>query len=51
MTGRYELKDRQNPTWKGQRYTSLVVAIKARRDSVPPGRFFLFDRVLRQEMR
>ena len=44
MATRYELKDTENPTWRGQRFNSLRVALRELRASIPPGRFVLIDR-------
>lgn len=45
MKLRYELKDTYNPQWKGQRFTALERALKARDEAVGnPGRFQVWDR-------
>ena len=44
MKLRYELKDREHPSWRGERFTTLERATKALRQSVPSGRFYLYDR-------
>lgn len=44
---RYEIKDTHNPTWKGQRFTSLDRAEREFAHTVgEPGRWELWDRDL-----
>lgn len=50
MTGRYEIKDSQNPQWKGQRRTSLEAAIKEAGLSFPQGRFYVYDRLMKERV-
>lgn len=49
-SSRYELKDSHYPEWRGMRFSSLDRAIKELRMSVPPGRFFIYDRQERKRV-
>jgi hypothetical protein len=46
MTGRYEIRDMEHPTWRGQRFTSEARARAELAHAVGrPGRWALIDRV------
>lgn len=50
MTGRYEIKDSVHPTWRGARRTSLEAAIREVELSFPKGRFYIYDRLMKERI-
>lgn len=50
MKGRYELKDSHHPEWRGTRSTTLERAQKELAQSIPPGRFYIFDRETKKKI-
>lgn len=44
MKLRYELIDREHPTWRGPRFTDRARAERELRQAIPPGRWYLKDR-------
>lgn len=44
MALRYEIKDSFNPTWRGQRFSTLERAERELTHAVPTGRFVIIDR-------
>lgn len=51
MKLRYELVDSKNPYWRGMRFTKLESAQKELARSVPPGRFYIKDRLEKKVVR
>jgi hypothetical protein len=47
MKLRYEIKDRENPSSRGQRFTNLERAENELARSVPRSRWYLYDRLLK----
>jgi len=45
MKLRYELVDMENPTWRGERFSTIERGQQELRASFPPGRFVLYDRL------
>lgn len=50
MQRRYELRDSHYPTWRGMRFSDLARAEKALKQSVPSGRFYIFDRLTKERI-
>lgn len=48
MTGRYEIRDNQNPKARGYRFTKLERAQRELTHAVPASRWFIFDRQTKQ---
>lgn len=47
MKSRYEIKDSHYPAERGMRFTSLSRAEKELAQSVPAGRFYIYDRAVK----
>ena len=50
MTGRYEIRDRENPRARGYRFTALDRAQRELAHAVPAGRWFIYDRQTGEEV-
>jgi hypothetical protein len=50
MSGRWEIKDRENPAARGMRFASLERAARELAHAVPRSRWFLWDRLERREV-
>ena len=50
MDRRYEIRDREHPGWRGQRFTSLDRARRELAHAVPPERWQLWDREEQREL-